>query len=318
MKICILDGSTLNPGDLSWSSLEEFGKLDIYDRTSDNEIIDRAQDADILIVNKVKLDKSLLKQMPNLRLICISATGFDNVDIESAKDLGIAVCNVKGYSTSGVAQHVFAQLLTYFNQPKDFWSKVSEGKWSQSEDFCFYLNPIEELQGKRIGIYGFGQIGQQLAKLALAFGMQVQAVNKYPERSQIDGVEFVEPGKLIRTSEILSLHIPLNQSTKQMINKALIETMPKQAILVNTGRGGLIHEAELADSLNNGIIRAAFLDVLSSEPPQANNPLLDAKNCFITPHVAWASVASRKRLMEGLALNIAAFLDNTPLNRLDL
>lgn len=318
MKICILDGSTLNPGDLSWSSLEEFGELYIYDSTSANKIIDRAQDADILIVNKVKLDKSLLKQMPNLRLICISATGFDNVDIESAKDLGIAVCNVKGYSTSGVAQHVFAQLLTYFNQPKDFWSKVSEGKWSQSEDFCFYLNPIEELQGKRIGIYGFGQIGQQLAKLALAFGMQVQAVNKYPERSQIDGVEFVEPGKLIRTSEILSLHIPLNQSTKQMINKALIETMPKQAILVNTGRGGLIHEAELADSLNNGIIRAAFLDVLSSEPPQANNPLLDAKNCFITPHVAWASVASRKRLMEGLALNIAAFLDNTPLNRLDL
>ena len=269
-------------------------------------------------MNKVKLDKSLLQQMPNLRLICISATGFDNVDIQAAKDLGIAVCNVKGYSTSGVAQHVFAQLLSYFNQPKDFWSKVSEGKWSKSEDFCFYLNPIEELQGKRIGIYGFGQIGQQLAKLALAFGMQVQAVNKYPERSQIDGVEFVEPETLIRTSEILSLHIPLNQSSKQMINKALIETMPKQAILVNTGRGGLIHEAELAESLNNGIIRAAFLDVLSSEPPQANNPLLDAKNCFITPHVAWASVASRKRLMEGLALNIAAFLDNTPLNRLDL
>jgi len=318
MKICILDGSTLNPGDLSWSSLEEFGELYIYDRTSANKIIDRAQDADILIVNKVKLDKSLLQQMPNLRLICISATGFDNVDIQAAKDLGIAVCNVKGYSTSGVAQHVFAQLLSYFNQPKDFWSKVSEGKWSKSEDFCFYLNPIEELQGKRIGIYGFGQIGQQLAKLALAFGMQVQAVNKYPERSQIDGVEFVEPETLIRTSEILSLHIPLNQSSKQMINKALIETMPKQAILVNTGRGGLIHEAELADSLNNGIIRAAFLDVLSSEPPQANNPLLDAENCFITPHVAWASVASRKRLMEGLALNIAAFLDNTPLNRLDL
>ena len=318
MKICILDGSTLNPGDLSWSSLEEFGELYIYDRTSANKIIDRAQDADILIVNKVKLDKSLLQQMPNLRLICISATGFDNVDIQAAKDLGIAVCNVKGYSTSGVAQHVFAQLLSYFNQPKDFWSKVSEGKWSKSEDFCFYLNPIEELQGKRIGIYGFGQIGQQLAKLALAFGMQVQAVNKYPERSQIDGVEFVEPETLIRTSEILSLHIPLNQSSKQMINKALIETMPKQAILVNTGRGGLIHEAELAGSLNNGIIRAAFLDVLSSEPPQANNPLLDAKNCFITPHVAWASVASRKRLMEGLALNIAAFLDNTPLNRLDL
>lgn len=318
MKICILDGSTLNPGDLSWSSLEEFGELYIYDRTSANKIIDRAQDADILIVNKVKLDKSLLQQMPNLRLICISATGFDNVDIQAAKDLGIAVCNVKGYSTSGVAQHVFAQLLSYFNQPKDFWSKVSEGKWSKSEDFCFYLNPIEELQGKRIGIYGFGQIGQQLAKLALAFGMQVQAVNKYPERSQIDGVEFVEPETLIRTSEILSLHIPLNQSSKQMINKALIETMPKQAILVNTGRGGLIHEAELAESLNNGIIRAAFLDVLSSEPPQANNPLLDAKNCFITPHVAWASVASRKRLMEGLALNIAAFLDNTPLNRLDL
>lgn len=318
MKICILDGSTLNPGDLSWSSLEEFGKLYIYDRTSANKIIDRAQDADILIVNKVKLDKSLLKQMPNLRLICISATGFDNVDIQAAKDLGIAVSNVKGYSTSGVAQHVFAQLLSYFNQPKDFWSKVSEGKWSKSEDFCFYLNPIEELQGKRIGIYGFGQIGQQVAKLALAFGMQVQAVNKYPERSQIEGVEYVSPETLVRTSEILSLHIPLNQSSKQMINKTLIETMPRQAILVNTGRGGLINEEELADSLNNGIIRAAFLDVLSSEPPQANNPLLDAKNCFITPHIAWASVASRKKLMDGLALNIAAFLNNTPRNRLDL
>ena len=318
MNICILDGSTLNPGDLTWEALETFGTLNIYDRTAPNQVVERSKDADILIVNKVKLDQSLLKQLPKLKLICISATGFDNVDIQASKELKIAVCNVKGYSTSGVAQHVFAQLLSYFNQARMFWKAVDDNKWERSPDFCFYLDPIEELKGKRLGIYGFGQIGQQVAKLALAFGMQVKAVNKYPERNQMQGVEFVNEDELIAQSEILSLHIPLSPESSEMVNTQFLNKMPSNAILVNTGRGGLIHEQDLADQLNANKLRAAFLDVLSTEPPLSSNPLLKAKNCFITPHVAWASVESRKRLMQGLAHNIQAFLSKQSLNRLDL
>lgn len=318
MKICILDGATLNPGDLSWSAIEQFGTLEIYERTAPNEIIERAKDADILIVNKVKLDSTTLGKLSKLKLICISATGYDNVNVQTAKELDIAVCNVKAYSTSGVAQHVFAQLLTFFNQANQFWSSVKNDQWVKSPDFCFYLNPIEELQGKHLGVYGFGQIGQQVAKLGLAFGMKVQAVNKYPERIQIEGVEYVDEDTLIKNAEILSLHIPLNPNSSGMVNKQFLSKVPKNAILVNTGRGGLIHEQDLADHLNSKNIRAAFLDVLSTEPPLADNPLLKAKNCFITPHIAWASVESRKRLMLGLANNIKAFLNNTALNRLDL
>lgn len=318
MNICILDGSTLNPGDLTWEALETFGTLNIYDRTAPNQVVERSKDADILIVNKVKLDQYLLKQLPKLKLICISATGFDNVDIQSAKDLKIAVCNVKGYSTSGVAQHVFAQLLSYFNQARTFWKAVDDNKWESSPDFCFYLDPIEELTGKRLGIYGFGQIGQQVAKLALAFGMQVKAINKYPERNQMQEVEFVNEDELIAQSEILSLHIPLSPASSEMINTQFLNKMPANAILVNTGRGGLIHEQDLADQLNSNNLRAAFLDVLSTEPPLSTNPLLKTKNCFITPHVAWASVESRKRLMQGLAHNIQAFISKQSLNRLDL
>ena len=318
MNICILDGSTLNPGDLTWEALETFGTLNIYDRTATHQIVGRSKDADILIVNKVKLDQSLLIQLPKLKLICISATGFDNVDIQAAKELNIAFCNVKGYSTSGVAQHVFAQLLSYFNQARTFWSAVDDNKWESSPDFCFYLDPIEELMGKRIGIYGFGQIGQQVAKLALAFGMQVKAVNKYPERNQMKGVEFVNEEELIAQSEILSLHIPLSPASAEMVNTQFLNKMPRNAILVNTGRGGLIHEQDLANHLHSNKIRAAFLDVLSAEPPLSNNPLLKTKNCFITPHVAWASVESRKGLMQGLADNIQAFLSKQSLNRLDL
>lgn len=318
MNICILDGSTLNPGDLTWEALKAYGTLNIYDRSTPNQVVERSKDADILIVNKIRLDQSLLKQLPKLRLICISATGFDNVDIQAAKDLNIAVCNVKGYSTSGVAQHVFAQLLSYFNQARAFWKAVNDNKWESSPDFCFYLDPIEELMGKRLGIYGFGQIGQQVAKLALAFGMQVKAVNKYPERIQLEGVDFVDEDELIKQSEILSLHIPLNTASVEMVNTHFLNKMPSNAILINTGRGGLIHEQDLADQLNSNKLRAAFLDVLSTEPPLYTNPLLEAKNCFITPHIAWASVESRKRLMKSLANNIHAFLAEQSLNRLDL
>jgi glycerate dehydrogenase len=317
MNICILDGSTLNPGDLNWAPIEQFGELSIYDRTPTDLIVERSQDADILIVNKVKLTKGLMAQMPKLRLICISATGFDNVDIQAAKELGIAVSNVKGYSTTGVAQHVFAQLLSYFNQAAQFWDKTSKDHWTNSKDFCFYLDPIEELAGKRIGIYGFGQIGQQVAKLALAFGMEVSAVSKYPEQTKMEGVQFVSPETLIKNSEIITLHIPLTPSSLEMVDNIFLDQLQENSILINTGRGGLINEQILADYLNKGRIRAAFLDVLSSEPPQNDNPLLKAKNCFITPHVAWASLQSRQRLMQGLADNIDAFYSNKSLNRLD-
>lgn len=316
MHICILDGQTLNPGDLNWDGLKSFGTLDIYERSPLEEIVKRSKDADVVIVNKVKLNGSHFDELPKLKLICISATGYDNVDIQAAKERNIAVCNVSGYSTSGVAQHVFAMLLSWLNRPVEHDATVKEGQWVNSPDFSYTLLPIEELAGKTFGVFGFGQIGQRVASIAKAFGMRVLAVNKYPDRVQMDGVEFVDKETLARSSDYLSLHVPFNESTNAMVNSDFVQMMPDHAILINTGRGGLIQEEQLATALNQGQLAAALLDVLSTEPPQKNNPLLSAKNCLINPHIAWASVQSRQRLLAGIEGNIKDYLSGKETNRI--
>lgn len=306
MNIVILDGYTLNPGDLDWAPIHKLGYADIYDRSGAGEIVNRAKDAEVLLVNKVVLTEAILDQLPKVKYIGVMATGFNNIDINAAKKHNITVTNVKAYGPASVAQQTFALLLALVNHAELHSQSVFAGDWVASPDFCYWKTPLTELAGKTMGLIGLGDIGSQVAKIALAFGMRVIAYRKHP--TPVEGVEMVSLEEVFERSDIVSLHCPLTDETREIVNKERLARMKPNAIILNTGRGPLINEADLAEALHNGIIGGAGLDVLSTEPPKADNPLLSAPNCIITPHVAWATFEARKRLLQMVAENLESFM----------
>jgi glycerate dehydrogenase len=306
MQIVILDGYTLNPGDQDWEPLYKLGNVTIFDRSKTEEIVARAADAEIVLVNKVVLSAETLAQLPQLKYIGVTATGYNNIDIEAAGKHGITVTNVKAYGPASVAQQTFALLLSLVNRAETHSQSVFAGEWTSSPDFCYWKTPLTELAGKTMGLIGFGDIGSQVANIALAFGMRVIAYRKHP--TSTEGIEMVPLDDIFTRSDVISLHCPLTDETREIINRDSLTRMKPNAIILNTGRGPLVNEADLAEALHNGVIAGAGLDVLSTEPPKADNPLLSAPNCVITPHVAWATFEARKRLLQMVADNLEAFL----------
>jgi glycerate dehydrogenase len=314
MKIVVLDAFAMNPGDLSWEQLKNIGDTEIYDRSLPEESIKRVADAEIILTNKALVNKDIMEAAPNLKYIGVMATGYNVVDITEAHKRNIVVTNVPAYSTASVAQLTFAFILELANHTALYAQSVKNGDWVRSKDFSYHLKPIMELQNKTLGIIGFGQIGQNVAKIALAFGMRIISSHKHPERDKMEGVTFVDEKTCFKEADIVSLHCPLTQDNFEFVNKQLLATMKLKAFLVNTSRGGLVNENDLAEALNHETIAGAALDVLSTEPPSANNPLLHAKNCLINPHVAWATFESRARLMDVVVNNIESFLKGKPVN----
>ena len=314
MKIVILDGYTTNSGDLSWDSIKQLGDLTVYDRTSNDQIINRCQDAEAVLTNKVILTAEIISALPKLKYIGVMATGYNVVDIDAARSRGIVVTNVPAYSTASVAQLVFAHLLNIASQVALHDSQVHEGKWVNSVDFCFYAAQLIELDGKQIGIVGLGQIGSAVARIAQAMGMKVAAYTSKSQEQLGDGITKMSLEQLFATSDVVTLHCPLTPDTKYIVNAERLATMKPNAIIINTGRGPLVNEQDLADALNNGTIAAAAVDVLSCEPPKTDHPLLTAKNCHIPPHVAWASQAARTRLIATHASSLQAFINGNPVN----
>lgn len=313
MNIVFLDAATLTVSDLNILFLKELGDVMFYDRTDPEDVLTRAQEADVVITNKVVLTEVILRKLPKLKYIAVAGTGFNSVHVDTAKELGIPVSNVSGYSSTGVAQHVFAMLLDVLNRSSQFSTDVHNGRWQASRDFCFYDHSISELSGKTMGIFGYGAIGEQVADIARAFGMEVLAYKRNPNES--DKVRFVDMETLFSQSDVVSLHAPLNTESKDIVNAELLSKMKSTAILVNTARGPLIVEPDLVNALKNNELAYACLDVLSSEPPLPGNPLIGIENCLITPHVAWASLESRQRLVDGLVENIQSFKDGNIKNR---
>ncbi|NET34110.1 MAG: D-2-hydroxyacid dehydrogenase [Cyanothece sp. SIO1E1] len=314
MRIAVLDGYTLNPGDLDWQVLSTLGEVDIHDHSSRDLLLERASGKEVLVVNKAPIGRALMEQLPELKLITLTATGYNNIEVAAAKDLGITVCNVRGYGSHTVAQHVFALIFSFTNQVWQHHESVQKGDWSNQANFCYTLDTLYELQGKTMGIYGLGKIGQSVAQIALAFGMQVLSHHKHPERDARPGVEFVGVEELFAKSDFITLHAPLSEQNAGFVNSALLRSMKSSSILINTGRGGLINEADLKQALLAGTIRGAALDVLSSEPPPLDHPLFGLPNCIITPHIAWASQAARHRLMVETKANIEAFFNGQARN----
>ncbi len=302
--IVILDGHTLNPGDLSWKPLQDRGKLSLYPRTSQGSISQRAKDADILIVNKVVLDRKTLETLPKLKGICVTATGLNNVDLPAAEERGIPVYNVAGYGTQAVAQHVFALLLELTNRVGLHASSVKDGDWSGRQDWCYWKKPIVELAGRTLGIYGFGRIGQAVARIGRAFEMRPLIFHKHSIAKEWIGFKADSLDHLFENADVLSLNTPLNEKNKGVVSEARLRSMPGHAYLINTARGGLIDEMALYRALRDGWIEGAALDVLAEEPPPANHPLFELENCLITPHLAWASKASRQRLLNATVENV--------------
>lgn len=314
MKIVVLDGFTLNPGDLSWEIARTFGEVRIFDRTSRDEIDARIADAEIVLTNKVVLDRKSILAAGKLRYIGVTATGYNIVDIDAARERGIVVTNVPAYGTDSVTQHTFALLFELTSNVGLHAHSVRQGDWSRQQDFSYWKKPILELHGLTMGIVGLGKIGRAVAAIALALGMKVLAVHRHPERDRMDGVTFTDMDTCLRESDVVSLHCSLNDDNREFVNRALLSAMKSSAFLLNVSRGGLINEQDLADALQRGDIAGAGLDVLSTEPPPPSNPLLSAPNCIITPHQAWASQAARRRLMEASVENIAAFLRGNAVN----
>lgn len=309
MKIIVLDGHTLNPGDLDWSALEQLGELTVYDRTAPEEVFLRAQGAEILITNKTPISGKVMEQLPELKFISVLATGYNILDIEAARRLGIRVSNVPGYSTASVVQLTFAFILEFTHHVQTHSDGVHAGKWASSKDFCYWDHSLVELEGKTLGIIGFGDIGKRVADVATAFGMNIIAHSRtQTDQKHRSNFHWVGLDELFNQSDIISLHCPLTEETKGLINMINLKKMKPTSFLVNTSRGPLVVEKDLALALDEGWIAGAGIDVLSSEPPVEDNPLLSAKNCFITPHIAWASLESRTRLMEETRLNVKAYL----------
>jgi glycerate dehydrogenase len=318
MKIVVLDGKTLNPGDNPWSPVATLGELVVFDRTEPGLTIDRALDADIVLTNKVVLDQNVISQLPNLKFISVLATGVNVVDLAFARQRNIPVSNVPVYSTVSVAQHVFACLLNFIHRPEQHHRAIEDGQWQASKDFSFWLNPITELAGKTMGIVGLGRIGRATARLANAFGMAVVASSRRErEPLALPGFEWLNLEELFATSDVISLHCPQTAENVGFVNAELLSKMKPTAILINAARGGLVNEQDLADALNSDQIGGALLDVVSTEPIADDNPLLTARNCLLTPHIAWATIEARHRLMQTTADNVAAFMAGTPINQVN-
>lgn len=314
MKIVVLDGHTLNPGDLSWAGLAVLGPLRVYDRTAPGEVVARAADAEIVLTNKTVLDAATIRALPVLRYIGVLATGYNVVDIDEARVEGIPVTNVPGYSTPSVAQLTFALLLELTHRVGAHSQGVRQGDWCRKPDFCYWDSPLTELAGLTLGLIGYGQVGQAVARIGQAFGLSVLVHTRTPPPIHGPGIEFTELVPLLQHSHIVSLHCPLTPDTTRFINRERLLHMKPGALLLNTGRGGLVDEAALAEALNSGHLAGAGLDVLSTEPPAPDNPLLSARNCVITPHLGWATRAARERLLNHAVENVAAFLTGRPRN----
>jgi len=312
VKIVVLDGYTMNPGDLSWEGLEGLGECAVYERTPPERVVERAAGAEVVLTNKVVLDGAVMARLPALKYIGVLATGYNVVDTAAARERGIVVTNVPAYSTRSVAQLVMALVLELAHHVGDHSRGVHEGRWTRSPDFAYWDWPLVELDGLVMGIVGFGQTGRAVADLTRAFGMRVLVHTRTPTAGP--GVEFVDLATLLRRSDVVSLHCPLTPETEGLVNAKRLALMKPTAFLINTSRGPVVNERDLADALNAGRIAGAGLDVLSTEPPKADNPLLAAKNCFITPHFAWATRAARERMMKTVVANVRAFLAGRPQN----
>jgi glycerate dehydrogenase len=315
VRIVVLDGYTLNPGDNPWGPLEALGELTVYDRSPDELVIERAAGADIVLTNKTRLDRAALAQLPGLSGICVLATGVNVVDVQAARERGVPVCNVPAYSTASVAQHAIALLLELANAVGVHDRAVHSSEWVRSPDFSFWKQAALELDGQVLGVVGYGAIGQRVAAIARSMGMMVIAASRSatPARAT-DEVERRPLDALFREADVVSLHCPLTAETERLVRRERLRTMKPSALLINTARGGLIDEADLASALDHGVIAGAALDVLSCEPPAADNPLLRARNCIITPHIAWTSLAARRRLLEVTVENVRALVAGNPIH----
>lgn len=314
MKIVALDGYAANPGDLSWNELKALGECVIYDRTAPEEVLERAADAEVVLTNKVVITAEMMAALPQLKYIGVMATGYNIVDIDAARERGIIVTNIPSYSTDSVGQMVFAHILNIAQQVQHHSEAVHQGRWTASKDFCFWDTPLIELRGKKIGIVGLGHTGYTTARIAIGFGMEVYAYTSKSSFQLSPEIKKMELDQLFSECDIISLHCLLTDKTRELVNAARLKLMKPTAILINTGRGQLVNEQDLADALNNGQIYAAGLDVLSQEPPKADNPLLTARNCYITPHIAWASAAARERLMGILLDNLKGYMEGKVIN----
>lgn len=314
-KIVVLDGYTLNPGDLTWDGFTKFAPIEVHDRTESGKILERAKGAEFLLTNKTPLTADTLKQLPDLRYIGVLATGYNVVDVKAAKERGIIVSNIPTYGTASVAQHTFALILELVIHARLHSEAARSGEWSASKDWCFWKTPLIELEGKSLGVVGFGRIGRRVADVGNAFGMKIIAhdsVQNHPPA--YEGFRWATLEELLHDSDVVTLHCPLFPETQGLMNAARLRLMKPSAILINTSRGPLIVDQDLAEALNEGIIAGAGVDVLSTEPPAATNPLLSAKNCLVTPHIAWATKEARARLMNLAVENLAGFVNGKPQN----
>lgn len=312
MKICILDGYSLNPGDLDWSPVERLGNVTLFDRTPADKIVERAANADIVLTNKVPFSADTLRQLPRLRFICVLATGYNIIDTEAAARQGVVVANIPAYSTMSVAQMAFAHILNITNHVASYAREVADGKWTNCPDFCFWDSALTELAGKTMGIVGLGNTGMATARIAVAMGMKVVAMTSKSADTLPEGITPAPLDDVLASADVVSLHCPLTPSTRHLINAASIAKMKPSAILINTGRGPLVDEQAVADALNGGRLAAFGADVLSQEPPRGDNPLLSARNCFLTPHIAWATIEARTRLMSTATENVRQFIAGEP------
>lgn len=312
MKICILDGYSLNPGDLDWSPVERLGNVTLFDRTPADKIVERAADADIVLTNKVPFSADTLRQLPRLRFICVLATGYNIIDTEAAARQGVVVANIPAYSTMSVAQMAFAHILNITNHVASYAREVADGKWTNCPDFCFWDSALTELAGKTMGIVGLGNTGMATARIAVALGMKVVALTSKSADTLPEGITPAPLDDVLASADVVSLHCPLTPSTRHLINAASIAKMKPSAILINTGRGPLVDEQAVADALNGGRLAAFGADVLSQEPPRGDNPMLSARNCFLTPHIAWATLEARTRLMSTATENVRQFIAGEP------
>jgi len=315
LKIVVLDGYTTNPGDLDWGFLKQFGEYTVYDRTPRALTVERAKDAEIVVTNKVVLDREILEQLPKCRFIELLSTGYNVIDCGYARERGIPVSNIPAYSTDAVAQLVFAFILAFSNRVSTHNEAVHAGEWNSCPDFCFWKTNLTELTGKTLGIVGFGRIGRRVAEIASAFGMRVLACTPHPKDVKMgDGFSWASMDQLLAESDFVTLHCPLTAQTERMVNQAFLKKMKPSAYLINTSRGPVIDEAALARALNDGNLAGAGVDVLSTEPPKVDNPLLAAKNCLITPHIAWAGYETRGRLLQICEDNLKAFCAGAPIH----
>lgn len=314
MKIVVMDGKGVNPGDMSWKQIQQFGELIVYERTTSEEIIDHVGDAEIVLTNKTVFDEDTIAKLKNVKYIGVLATGYNVVDLKAASKRGIVVTNIPAYSTDNVAQMTFAHILNVTNQVDHYARASRDGEWSRCPDFCYWDKPLVELAGKTIGIIGLGNIGMKVANIALNFGMNVIAYTSKEPKEIPNGINKASIDNILSDSDIISLHCPLTKQTRELINKDSIAKMKRSVIVVNTGRGPLVNEEDVANALHNGLIGAYCADVMCSEPPSADNPLFVEQNAYITPHVAWASKEARIRLMDIAEKNIHSFLSGKPIN----